>query len=240
VRFPSATRRNIYVRSEAAGHRVMASITRFIDRRLKLQVNAEKSAVGRPWQRSFLGYTLREDSEFRRCVAEKALARFKSRVRELTRRSRGVSLERVVGDLNPFLRGYRTSADNHAPRPGLRRPYSTGLITNRPSTGNSSMISRPSPRRLRVGLVDCRLSNDLRVGRGDQEGRLHQERRRRKGVAWHDLRHPGRQAHLQRQDARDVCRCIAGPPLHIKKPPDYVPNRTRAGARHPGVLRLGC
>jgi RNA-directed DNA polymerase len=96
---------NIYVRSEAAGHRVMASITRFIERRLKLQVNAEKSAVGRPWQRSFLGYTLREDSEFRRCVAEKALARFKSRVRELTRRSRGVSLERVVVDLNPFLRG---------------------------------------------------------------------------------------------------------------------------------------
>ena len=50
---------NIYVRSEAAGHRVMSSITRFIERRLKLQVNAEKSAVGRPWQRSFLGYTIR-------------------------------------------------------------------------------------------------------------------------------------------------------------------------------------
>ena len=94
---------NIYVRSEAAGHRVMASITRFIEPRVKLQVNAEKSAVGRPWQRSFLGYTLREDSEFRRCVAEKALARFKSRVRELTRRSRGVSLERAVGDLNLVL-----------------------------------------------------------------------------------------------------------------------------------------
>jgi RNA-directed DNA polymerase len=56
----------------------MPSITRFIERRLKLHVNAEKSAVGRPWQRSFLGYTLREDSEFRRCVAEKALERFKS------------------------------------------------------------------------------------------------------------------------------------------------------------------
>jgi RNA-directed DNA polymerase len=97
---------NIYVRSEAAGYRVMASITRFVERRLKLQVNAEKSAVGRPWQRTFLGYTSREDSEFRRCVAEKALARFKSRVRELTRRSRGVSLERVVKDLNSFLRGW--------------------------------------------------------------------------------------------------------------------------------------
>ena len=55
---------NIYVRSEAAGHRVMASVTRFIERRLKLQVNAEKSAVGRPWQRSFLGYTLKEIRSF--------------------------------------------------------------------------------------------------------------------------------------------------------------------------------
>jgi len=97
---------NIYVRSEAAGHRVMSSITRFIERRLKLHVNAEKSAVGRPWQRSFLGYTIRGEEELRRCVAEKALARFKSRVRELTRRSRGVSLERVVEDLNSFLRGW--------------------------------------------------------------------------------------------------------------------------------------
>ena len=84
----------------------MSSITRFIERRLKLQVNAEKSAVGRPWQRSFLGYTIRGETELRRCVAEKALARFKSRVRELTRRSRGVSLERVTRDLNPFLRGW--------------------------------------------------------------------------------------------------------------------------------------
>jgi RNA-directed DNA polymerase len=97
---------NIYVRSEAAGQRVMTSITRFIERRLKLRVNAEKSAVGRPWERSFLGFTFQEGAELRRCVAEKAITRFKSRVRELTRRSRGVSLERVVSELNPFLRGW--------------------------------------------------------------------------------------------------------------------------------------
>jgi RNA-directed DNA polymerase len=97
---------NIYVRSEVAGQRVMTSITRFIDRRLKLRVNAEKSAVGRPWQRSFLGFTFQEGAELRRCVAEKAITRFKSRVRELTRRSRGVSLERMVSELNPFLRGW--------------------------------------------------------------------------------------------------------------------------------------
>jgi RNA-directed DNA polymerase len=68
---------NIYVRSEVAGQRVMTSITRFIDRRLKLRVNAEKSAVGRPWQRSFLGFTFQEGAELRRCVAEKAITRFK-------------------------------------------------------------------------------------------------------------------------------------------------------------------
>jgi RNA-directed DNA polymerase len=97
---------NIYVRSEAAGRRVMASITRFIERRLKLQVNAEKSAVAHPWQRSFLGFTLTEETTPRRRIADKAVVRFKDRVRDLTGRNRGVSLERMVADLNPLLRGW--------------------------------------------------------------------------------------------------------------------------------------
>src|ERR1700757_3191147 len=96
---------NIYVRSEKAGRRVMASLTRFIEGRLKLQINAEKSAVARPWQRSFLGFTVRNDPAFRRCIADKAVARFKHRVRELTGRS-GVSLERMIGELVPYLRGW--------------------------------------------------------------------------------------------------------------------------------------
>jgi RNA-directed DNA polymerase len=86
---------NIYVRSEKAGRRVMASLTRFIERRLKLQINTEKSAVARPWHRSFLGF-----------IADKAVTRFKDRVRELTRRHRGVSLEKMIADLNPFVRGW--------------------------------------------------------------------------------------------------------------------------------------
>ena len=94
---------NIYVRSDTAGRRVMASLTRFIERRLKLQINAEKSAVARPWQRSFLGFTVRND---RRCIAGKAVARFKHRVRELTGRHRGISLERMIGELVPHLRGW--------------------------------------------------------------------------------------------------------------------------------------
>ena len=75
---------NIYVRSEKAGRRVMASLTRFIERRLKLQINTEKSAVARPWHRSFLGFTVKDDPAFRRCIADKAVTRFKNRVRDLT------------------------------------------------------------------------------------------------------------------------------------------------------------
>src|SRR5438067_241765 len=97
---------NIYVRSEKAGRRVMASLTRFIERRLQLQINMEKSAVARPWHRSFLGFTVKDDAAFRRCIADKAVTRFKDRVRELTRRHRGVSLDKMITDLNPFVRGW--------------------------------------------------------------------------------------------------------------------------------------
>src|SRR5246500_2898215 len=97
---------NIYVSSERAGQRVMTSLTRFIEGRLKLQINAQKGAVARPWQRAFLALTGGDDSAFRRCIADKAVTRFKDRVRELTRRHRGVSLEQMIADLNPFVRGW--------------------------------------------------------------------------------------------------------------------------------------
>jgi RNA-directed DNA polymerase len=97
---------NVYVRSEQAGRRVMTNLTRFIEGRLKLQVNAQKSAVARPWQRSFLGFTITDDPQPQRRIADKAVARFKDRVRELTRRHRGVSLERMIAHLNPLLRGW--------------------------------------------------------------------------------------------------------------------------------------
>jgi RNA-directed DNA polymerase len=97
---------NVYVRSEQAGRRVMISLTRFIEGRLKLQVNAQKSAVARPWQRSFLGFTITGDLQPQRRIADKAVVRFKDRVRELTRRHRGVSLERMIADLNPLVRGW--------------------------------------------------------------------------------------------------------------------------------------
>jgi len=97
---------NIYVRSPRAGERVMASITRFLSERLKLKVNQQKSAVARPWTRKFLGFSFTNRKEPKRRIAPKAVARFKERIRELTYRTRGVSIERMAGDLTRYLRGW--------------------------------------------------------------------------------------------------------------------------------------
>jgi RNA-directed DNA polymerase len=98
---------NIYVRSRAAGDRVMESVTAFLTKRLKLKVNREKSAVARPWERKFLGFSFTTGREPRRRIAPKALQRFKDRIRELTRRTRGVSLERRVKETAAYLNGWR-------------------------------------------------------------------------------------------------------------------------------------
>ncbi len=98
---------NIYVRSERAGQRVMESIECFIRRKLKLKVNAAKSAVARPWERKLLGFTFTSRRQPKRRVAPKALSRFKQRVRELTCRTRGISVETMVKQLATYLRGWR-------------------------------------------------------------------------------------------------------------------------------------
>jgi RNA-directed DNA polymerase len=97
---------NVYVRSRRAGERVMASITRFITTKLKLKVNERKSAVARPWERKFLGFTFTWNREPRRRIAPKAVLRFKERVRELTSRTRGISTERMAEELTQYLRGW--------------------------------------------------------------------------------------------------------------------------------------
>jgi RNA-directed DNA polymerase len=97
---------NVYVRSRRAGERVMASITRFITTKLKLKVNEQKSAVARPWERKFLGFSFTWDREPRRRIAPKAVLRFKERVRELTNRTRGISIERMAEELAQYLRGW--------------------------------------------------------------------------------------------------------------------------------------
>jgi RNA-directed DNA polymerase len=97
---------NIYVRSRRAGERVMESIMRFITRHLKLTVNQQKSAVARPWERKFLGFSFTGNREPKRRIAPKAVLRFKERVRELTRRTRGVSTKRMAEELARYLRGW--------------------------------------------------------------------------------------------------------------------------------------
>lgn len=98
---------NIYVRSRRAGQRVMQSVTRFLTTRLKLKVNEQKSAVARPWERKFLGFSFTAGKAPKRRIAPKALLRFKERVRELTRRTRGVSLNAMVAKLSRYLQGWR-------------------------------------------------------------------------------------------------------------------------------------
>jgi RNA-directed DNA polymerase len=97
---------NIYVRSRRAGERVMESITRFITAQLKLRVNQQKSAVARPWERKFLGFSFTNAGLPKRRLAPKAVDRFQERVRELTRRTRGVSMERMAEELARYLRGW--------------------------------------------------------------------------------------------------------------------------------------
>jgi RNA-directed DNA polymerase len=99
---------NIYVRSERAGQRVMESIAQFITQRLKLKVNEAKSAVARPQERKFLGFSFTSGPEVRRIIAPKAVDRFKRRIREITRRAKSVSLETTMEVLAPYMRGWRS------------------------------------------------------------------------------------------------------------------------------------
>ena len=99
---------NIYVRSERAGQRVMESITQFITQKLKLKVNEAKSAVARPQERKFLGFSFTAGPEVKRVIAPKALDRFKQRIREITRRAKGVSMKTTMEELAPYMRGWRS------------------------------------------------------------------------------------------------------------------------------------
>jgi RNA-directed DNA polymerase len=98
---------NIYVRTERAGQRVMDSTTQFIMQRLKLKVNDKKSAVARPQERKFLGFSFTDGPEVRRRIAPKAIERFKQRIREITRHAKSVSLEATMATLAPYMRGWR-------------------------------------------------------------------------------------------------------------------------------------
>jgi RNA-directed DNA polymerase len=106
VKLPRATRRNIYVRSEAAGERVMASVIAFLEGKLRLKVNRQKSAVAPVGERQFLGHRLNAYGSMG--IAPKSLRRAKDRLRKITRRNRGVAVDKMVGEVNSFVTGWVT------------------------------------------------------------------------------------------------------------------------------------
>jgi len=96
----------VYVRSRRAGERVMASLTHFLESKLRLKVNRAKSAVERPWRRKFLGYTVTNHRSPRLKPALQSVQRAKDRIREITQKGRGRNILRVIKEINQFTRGW--------------------------------------------------------------------------------------------------------------------------------------
>jgi RNA-directed DNA polymerase len=109
---------NIYVQSQAAGERILSSVTKFLEGKLKLRVNREKSAVAHVWERKFLGHRLLTGGGLG--IAPQSIQRAKDRIRRLTKRNRGVSLEQVIGELNSYLTGWVTYFRHAACRSHLK------------------------------------------------------------------------------------------------------------------------
>lgn len=97
---------NIYVGCQRSGQRVMQAITAFLERRLKLQVNAAKSAVAPPWERKFLGYSMTRHSKPKLKIAQPSRERLAEKIRQTLRATRGQSLKQTIERLNPVLRGW--------------------------------------------------------------------------------------------------------------------------------------
>ncbi len=108
MRFPRVTHLNVYVRSERAGRRVMSSLTRFIEKRLRLQVNASKSHVAPPEEVHFLGFSLhpKADGPVEVHLSKRSRDRLDRRIRELTPRNWGASIEDCIGQANRYLQGW--------------------------------------------------------------------------------------------------------------------------------------
>lgn len=97
---------NIYVKSQRAGEHAMEAITAYLEKKLKLRVNRDKSAVARPWERKFLGYSFTWQKQARLKIADVSLKRLKDRVREIVGENSSRNLDAVVAALNPVLRGW--------------------------------------------------------------------------------------------------------------------------------------
>jgi len=97
---------NIFAASKRAGERVMESVTKFVEGKLKLKVNRDKSAVDRPWKRKFLGFSFLSNREATIRLAPRTVERFKERVRAITSRSRAASMEQRIQELNRYITGW--------------------------------------------------------------------------------------------------------------------------------------
>lgn len=97
---------NVFVKSRAAGERVMTSLEAFLCKRLRLKVNREKSAVARPWERKFLGYSFTSNLKPKLMVSPQSVKRLKVKLRPVWKRGRGGSIASTVERLNPIIRGW--------------------------------------------------------------------------------------------------------------------------------------
>src|SRR3981189_2346935 len=160
---------NIYVRSERAGQRVMESITRFIAQKLKLKVNETKSAVARPQERKFLGFSFTAGPDIKRTIAPKSLERFKQRIRDITRRAKGVSIKTTVEELAPYMRGWRGYFGF------CETPEVLIALTRWVRLRLRSALWRQwkTPRRRRAALIELRVSGELRNTAGSGRGPWH-------------------------------------------------------------------
>src|SRR4029079_19653879 len=157
---------NIYVRSERAGQRVMESISRFITQKLKLKVNEAKSAVARPQERKFLGFSFSAGPDFKRTIAPKSLERFKRRIREITRRAKGVSIKTTMEELVPYMRGWCGYFGF------CETPEVLIALTRWVRLRLRAALWRQwkTPRRRRAALIALRVSGELRNTAGSGRG----------------------------------------------------------------------
>ena len=145
----------------------MASITRLLEKHLRLTVNADKSAVDRPWRRSFLGYSVSWHKQVRLRIAPKSLQAFMAKLRPLLRRSRGQSLPATLQKLNPVLRGWA----NYYCLTASKRPVEAldGWIRRRLRLILWRQWKRPYTRArnlMRLGLTEQRAWMSATNGRG--------------------------------------------------------------------------
>lgn len=158
---------NIYVRSQRAGTRVMAGVERFLNQRLKLTLNREKSRVARPWVCDYLGYGMSWHQQPRLRVATMSLGRLHDRLRDLLRGARGHKMANVIERINPVLRGWA----GYFKLSQSKRPLEEidGWVRRKLRCVVWRQWKRPSTRArnlMRLGLSEARVCKSAFNGRG--------------------------------------------------------------------------